>query len=85
MERTGLNATALLRLLAARGCPMTKGTLSSIVSKSRRCSLTKALVISEITGVPVKNLIQWPPRMGDAVGENDPNFVRNDLTSTANA
>jgi hypothetical protein len=83
MERTGLNATVLLRLLNARGCPMSKGTLSSIVSKSRRCGLTKAIVLNEITGVPVKNLIQWPPRMGDATGDETPNPGRNNRTNQA--
>ena len=75
----------LLRMLKARGCPMTKGTLSSILSKSRRCSLTKAIVLQDITGVPVKNLIEWPPRMGQAVGEVGGKLVRDARTIQASA
>lgn len=60
MERTGTNGTQLLEMLRQRGCPMSAGHLSNILKKSRRCSLVKAVVLSEITGVPVKNMIEWP-------------------------
>lgn len=65
MERTGTNGRRLLELLRDRGCVMTEGTLSSILKKSRRCSLVKAVYLNEVTGVPIKNMIQWPPIRND--------------------
>ena len=61
METTGTNGRSLLKMLLARGCYMSEGHLSNILKRSRRCSISKAVLISEITGVPVKNLIEWPP------------------------
>jgi hypothetical protein len=60
MERTGTNGRGLLAMLAARGCYMSEGHLSNLLKKSRRCSLVKAVLLNELTGVPVKNLIEWP-------------------------
>lgn len=60
MERTGTNGRGLLAMLRARGCYMSEGHLSNILKKSRRCSLVKAVLLNELTGVPVKNLIAWP-------------------------
>jgi len=61
MEATGTNATQLIRLLAQKGCSVSKGTMSSILSKSRRCSLGTALALHEVTGVPIPNMVEWPP------------------------
>jgi transcriptional regulator with XRE-family HTH domain len=55
MERTGTNQTEL-----ARRAGMTKAHLSMVLKGSRRCSLTKALTLSAITGVPVEKLTEWP-------------------------
>lgn len=60
MERTGTNGRGLLAMLQARGCYMSEGHLSNILKKSRRCSLVKAVLLNELTGVPIKNLIAWP-------------------------
>lgn len=64
MERTGTNGRQLLAMLKERGVSMSEGHLSNILKKSRRCSLVKAIVLNELTGVPMKNLIQWPPFRG---------------------
>lgn len=61
MERTGTNARQLRAMLSERGCELSEGALSNILKKSRRCSLVKAVYLNEITGVPIKNMIQWPP------------------------
>jgi hypothetical protein len=61
MEQTGTNARGLLKLLRERGHSMSEGHLSNILKKSRRCSLIKAVALNEITGVPIKNMIEWPP------------------------
>ena len=55
MERTGTNQTEL-----ARRAGMTKAHLSMVLKGSRRCSLTKALVLSKVTGVAVEKLTEWP-------------------------
>lgn len=74
MERTGLNATVLLRLINVKGFAMSKGTLSDIAAKRRRCSLRYALVLEEITGVPARRICEWPPVMGDARGDRPADF-----------
>lgn len=61
MERTGTNGRQLLKMLRERGCTMSEGHLSNLLKKSRRCSLVKAVVLHEITGVPIRNMIEWPP------------------------
>ena len=55
MERTGTNQAEL-----ARRAKMPKSQLSMLLKGSRRCSLERALVLSEITGVPVEKLVEWP-------------------------
>ena len=62
MQRTGTNGRQLLALLAQAGRPLTAGTLSSILSRSRRCGLRTAQKLHEITGVPVESIVEWPPR-----------------------
>jgi hypothetical protein len=81
MERTGTNARGLLRMLKARGCEMSEGHLSNVLKKSRRCSLIKAVALNEITGVPIRNMVQWPPTQG----EDDGADVRQGRTSGAAA
>jgi hypothetical protein len=61
MEQTGTNGRRLLSMLQARGCYMSEGHLSNILKRSRRCSIVKAVLLNELTGVPVRNLIEWPP------------------------
>jgi transcriptional regulator with XRE-family HTH domain len=33
--------------------------LSKLLTRSRRCSYEKAARLSEVTGVPVENLVRW--------------------------
>lgn len=33
--------------------------MSKILSRSRRCSIEKALRLHRVTGVPIDNLLQW--------------------------
>jgi len=54
MERTGTNTEALAKLSGIQ-----RPHLSKILSRSRRCSLVKALALSRLTGVPVENLVKW--------------------------
>lgn len=61
MARTGTNGRQLLTLLRARGETMSEGHLSNILKGSRRCSLGKAILLHEITGVPIKAIAKWPP------------------------
>lgn len=60
MEKTGTNGRQLLALLRGRGETMSEGHLSNILKGSRRCSLTKAILLNEITGVPIRNICKWP-------------------------
>lgn len=76
MERTGTNGRQLLALLRERGQPMTEGHLSNVLKGSRRCSLQKAIVLHEITGVPIRSIAKWPKADGE---------VRNVRSSTATA
>jgi plasmid maintenance system antidote protein VapI len=54
MERTGTSTDKLAKL--AR---IDRSHLSKILSRSRRCSLEKALRLSMVTSVPVETLIRW--------------------------
>lgn len=60
MERTGTNGRQLLALLRERGETMSEGHLSNILKGSRRCSLGKAILLNEITGVPIREIARWP-------------------------
>lgn len=60
MERTGTNGRQLLALLRERGESLSEGHLSNILKGSRRCSLRKAILLHEITGVPIQNIARWP-------------------------
>jgi hypothetical protein len=60
MERTGTNGRQLLALMRERGEDMSEGHLSNILKGSRRCSLGKAIVLHEITGVPIPSIARWP-------------------------
>ena len=60
MERTGTNGRQLLALLRERGVDMSEGHLSNILKGSRRCSLGKAIVLNEITGVQIRAIARWP-------------------------
>lgn len=61
MERTGTNGRQLLALMRERGTSVSEGHLSNILKGSRRCSLVKAIVLHEITGVSIEAIAQWPP------------------------
>jgi plasmid maintenance system antidote protein VapI len=54
MERTGTTADRLAQLSG-----LDRTHLSKILSGSRRCSLDKALRLEELTGVPVRTLVDW--------------------------
>jgi hypothetical protein len=61
MEAKGVNGTRLLQLLKARrGRVLSKGHLSDVLRRSRRCSLGLALDLSAITGVSVEAIAKWP-------------------------
>ena len=62
MAGTGVNATQLIELMRDCGEPISKGHMSDVLSGSRRCSLRKALILSQITGVSVEAIAQWPKR-----------------------
>lgn len=54
MERTGTNTTQLAKLAG-----IGRSHLSYILTRSRRCSIVKAIRLSRVTGVPVEKLIEW--------------------------
>jgi antitoxin component HigA of HigAB toxin-antitoxin module len=54
LERTGTPVQTLAKLAG-----MDRTHLSRVLSKSRRCSLTAALRLHEVTGVPVEKLVEW--------------------------
>lgn len=57
MAATGTNQTVLARRLGIK-----QSHLSNVLSKSRRCSLYVALKLSDITNVPIENIVEWPPK-----------------------
>jgi transcriptional regulator with XRE-family HTH domain len=59
MEATGTTADTL-----SRRTGIGRSHLSRILSRSRRCSFEKAFKLSEVTGVPVENILRW--FMGDS-------------------
>ncbi len=54
MERTRTSTTKLAEMSG-----LTQSHLSYILTGGRRCSIEKALKLSEITGVPVQKLVVW--------------------------
>jgi transcriptional regulator with XRE-family HTH domain len=54
LERTGTPQLTLAKL-----ANISPAYLSRILSRSRRCSITFALRLSEVTGVPVEKLVEW--------------------------
>lgn len=52
-------------MVEKRGISMTKGHLSNLLRGARRCSIVRAVILSEVTGVPVQNLIAWPKSKRD--------------------
>lgn len=61
MQQTGTNATMLLEMMRAKGWSYSHGHMSSVLTRSYRCSAILAIRLNEITGVPIKNLMAWPP------------------------
>lgn len=55
LDRTGTQQQTLARLIG-----IADSTLSMLLRGSRRCSLPLAMRISEVTGVPVEKLVEWP-------------------------
>jgi plasmid maintenance system antidote protein VapI len=55
LDRTG---TPQYKLAEWTG--ISEPALSMLLRGSRRCSLVKALRLSEFTGVPVEKLVEWP-------------------------
>lgn len=63
MERKGVNGERLREMLREQqGILLSKGHLSNILKGSRRCSLTLAIELHELTGVPIKAIAKWPRR-----------------------
>jgi hypothetical protein len=55
-----LDRTGTPQYVLARMAGLSEPALSMLLRGSRRCSLLKALRLSEVTGVPVENLVDWP-------------------------
>lgn len=55
-----LDRTGTPQYVLARMCEISEPALSMLLRGSRRCSLVKALRLSEVTGVPVEKLVEWP-------------------------
>jgi plasmid maintenance system antidote protein VapI len=55
LDRTGTQQQTLAKIIG-----IADSTLSMLLRGSRRCSLPLAMRISEITGVPVEKLVEWP-------------------------
>lgn len=54
MERTRTNQTQLAAMTG-----ISQSHLSYILTGGKQCSLKLALLLSEVTGVPVQNLAKW--------------------------
>jgi plasmid maintenance system antidote protein VapI len=54
LERTGTPVQTLARL-----AEMDRTHLSRVLSHSRRCSISAALRLHRVTGVPVEKLVEW--------------------------
>lgn len=60
-ERNGVNNLRLLEMIRVRTRRViSPALLSSIKSKSRRCSQINAIAISAVTGIDPKVLRRWP-------------------------
>lgn len=55
LDRTGTPQYVLARMTG-----ISEPALSMLLRGSRRCSLVRALRLSEVTGIPVENLVEWP-------------------------
>lgn len=67
MERHGVHARGLRHMVKAQtGRDISDTMMSFILRGSRRCSWVNAAALSEVTGVPVKVLTQWPKVSVDA-------------------
>jgi plasmid maintenance system antidote protein VapI len=55
LDRTGTQQQVLARRIG-----IADSTLSMLLHGTRRCSLPLAMRISELTGVPVEKLVDWP-------------------------
>jgi transcriptional regulator with XRE-family HTH domain len=64
LERTGTPQITLARL-----AKISPAYLSRILSRSRRCSVEKALKLSSVTGVPVEKLVEWGKSRRPAIPE----------------
>lgn len=64
LERTGTPQVTLARL-----AKISPAYLSRILSRSRRCSVEKALKLSSVTGVPVEKLVEWGKSRPPAIPE----------------
>lgn len=61
MERTGTNATRLLKLANVKlRRPISAPLFSMILRGSRRCSLENAWALHQVTGVSMEELTRWP-------------------------
>ena len=55
-----MNAKGVNQKYLARLAGISEQHLCMVLRGSRRCSLRVALRLSELTGVPVENICQWP-------------------------
>ena len=61
MEGKRINGERLLAMLREeRGVSISPGHLSNLLKGSRRMPLTLAVEIHELTGVPLRSLLEWP-------------------------
>lgn len=55
LDRTGTSQRQLAKMAG-----MTESAVSMLLRGSRRCSLKAAIRLSDITGVRVQRLVEWP-------------------------
>lgn len=55
LDRTGTRQYQLAKMAG-----INESALSMLLRGSRRCSLRVAIRLSDITGVPVQKLVEWP-------------------------
>jgi hypothetical protein len=61
MEKTGTNATWLIKMVEAEtGVRLSNSLISQILRGSRRCSRWNAFALHVVTGVPMEELLKWP-------------------------
>jgi hypothetical protein len=70
LDTTGTSQAEFLRMFRSHtGIDMAHSQLSMLLRGSKRCSVTRAIEISEITGVAVEKLVAWPRERTHRISE----------------